>query len=753
MKYFSTNHSLFYKYLLSYVIILIIPIVFMVYFVYNQFIGVLKDELIANNVNTLNRVMYVVDTNLKQLQSLQSQMLMNRSLNPFYALKDPNVALDAVSELKKYTTSNTFIKEAAIYFHGDQYIYTSSSSFTVPFFINNAYKYKNWSEQDFTKDINSVKSPVIRPAEDVALYNGSETTRYITFLCPLSGTGINPTTTAIFMIDENFFTKIMSNSLNEFNANSVILDQNNQIITSLKSTEYIPSINYYKYVNTQETQATEIIEIDNQQFLLSIVKSKETGWKYLSFTPLQAIMKKSVSIQLKFLITLVTLLLIGSVVVYYNMQTNYKPIRQLKMYTDKIWGENTRPGNEIDAVRGAIDYLSTQNSKLIESTQNASKEFILLNLLKGRIRTLEEFNKLGHDFGIKLKKPLYCVFLTLFHTTETTNILSNPELSTSFESTVRQFFDGYVREHLEQNKLVIIVSLDSDELASFKEKIALFHEHLKNIWNTPVTIGIGNTCSNLGDIPVSYIEASSAIDYRLIKGTDSIIFSSELAPQEDFIDAYPHKELDTLKYLIKQGNANEIEHVLSNILSYIRTCDIPLFIARGLCFDLVNITSKAVTEVNRELLLTKSAYPNASLLAEFETIDDLTEAVKNICFNICAYIRESKISQDESLIASLVLYIKDHYMSCDFSIQSMADHFDMTLTNISQYFKNQTGQTIIDYTSNLRMEKAKELLVLSELTLNDIAFRVGYLNASSFIRRFKQLTGLTPGQYIKENRK
>ena len=83
----------------------------------------------------------------------------------------------------------------------------------------------------------------------------------------------------------------------------------------------------------------------------------------------------------------------------------------------------------------------------------------------------------------------------------------------------------------------------------------------------------------------------------------------------------------------------------------------------------------------------------------------------------------------------------------------MEYHFSMTLTNLSQYFKNQTGQTVIDYTTNLRMEKAKELLISTELGLNDIPLQVGYLNVSSFIRRFKQLTGLTPGQYVKERKK
>ena len=62
-------------------------------------------------------------------------------------------------------------------------------------------------------------------------------------------------------------------------------------------------------------------------------------------------------------------------------------------------------------------------------------------------------------------------------------------------------------------------------------------------------------------------------------------------------------------------------------------------------------------------------------------------------------------------------------------------------------------QTIIDYIANLRVDEAKNLLLNTNMSVNDIALNVGYLNSSSFIRRFKQITGLTPVQFIKANKK
>ena len=76
----------------------------------------------------------------------------------------------------------------------------------------------------------------------------------------------------------------------------------------------------------------------------------------------------------------------------------------------------------------------------------------------------------------------------------------------------------------------------------------------------------------------------------------------------------------------------------------------------------------------------------------------------------------------------------------------------MSMTNLSQYFKNHTQKTINDYVTNLRIKKSQELLANTDKQLSEIAEETGYLNTSSFIRRFKQITGVTPGQYAKLSR-
>jgi AraC-like DNA-binding protein len=107
------------------------------------------------------------------------------------------------------------------------------------------------------------------------------------------------------------------------------------------------------------------------------------------------------------------------------------------------------------------------------------------------------------------------------------------------------------------------------------------------------------------------------------------------------------------------------------------------------------------------------------------------------------------IDNADILLDDLKQYIRNNCLRCEFSIQETAEHFHMLLPNLSQFFKEKTGGNILDYSTQIRMQKAKDLLADSKLTLKDISQQVGYYNVSSFIRRFKQIEGMTPGDYRK----
>lgn len=70
-------------------------------------------------------------------------------------------------------------------------------------------------------------------------------------------------------------------------------------------------------------------------------------------------------------------------------------------------------------------------------------------------------------------------------------------------------------------------------------------------------------------------------------------------------------------------------------------------------------------------------------------------------------------------------------------------------TYFSTLFKKETGQNFMDYLTELRISKAKELLCGEELSVQDVAEQVGYRDLKYFSRLFKKLTGVSPSDYKK----
>ncbi|MNE38783.1 HTH-type transcriptional regulator YesS [compost metagenome] len=96
-------------------------------------------------------------------------------------------------------------------------------------------------------------------------------------------------------------------------------------------------------------------------------------------------------------------------------------------------------------------------------------------------------------------------------------------------------------------------------------------------------------------------------------------------------------------------------------------------------------------------------------------------------------------------IDQAMLYIQEHYMD-NISLDSCADYTGTSPFLLSKSFKRVTGQNFIDYLTELRIEKAKELLRDTDLKMNDVALQVGY-QQSYFNRIFKKQEDITPTRY------
>ena len=116
----------------------------------------------------------------------------------------------------------------------------------------------------------------------------------------------------------------------------------------------------------------------------------------------------------------------------------------------------------------------------------------------------------------------------------------------------------------------------------------------------------------------------------------------------------------------------------------------------------------------------------------------------------CRNIQSKRSEKSGSLIEEAMRYIRENY-SRDISLDEVSQEVNISPYYFSKLFKDSTDQNFIEYLTNLRMEKARELLLTTESSMKEICVAVGYADPNYFSRIFKKNTGVTPTEY-KENK-
>lgn len=96
-----------------------------------------------------------------------------------------------------------------------------------------------------------------------------------------------------------------------------------------------------------------------------------------------------------------------------------------------------------------------------------------------------------------------------------------------------------------------------------------------------------------------------------------------------------------------------------------------------------------------------------------------------------------------------IAYINDH-LAENLSLRTIAQQIGISQFYFCRLFKQATGITPYQYLLQQRIERAKQLLLQRQLSIAEVALEVGFSNQSHFTRLFKQMMGITPKRFIQK---
>jgi two-component system response regulator YesN len=138
------------------------------------------------------------------------------------------------------------------------------------------------------------------------------------------------------------------------------------------------------------------------------------------------------------------------------------------------------------------------------------------------------------------------------------------------------------------------------------------------------------------------------------------------------------------------------------------------------------------------------------LLRDIRSMGQFEQAMNRIIEALLAIDAPAETPLYSLLIQKAVRIVQEQYAE-GITLDEIADNLHVTMAYLSGQFNKEVGRPFSVYIRELRLRKAKELLLGSELRTFEIAQQVGYPDPKYFSRVFKEATGMTPGEYQKLN--
>lgn len=313
---------------------------------------------------------------------------------------------------------------------------------------------------------------------------------------------------------------------------------------------------------------------------------------------------------------------------------------------------------------------------------------------------------------------------------------------------------GYIQESIHPvysiinykiDQMVIAVFCDADAFIPVLEAVI---ERSRKELGFSVTIGIGNSYQDLKHMHVSYKEACSAAMLSCIYGRELVYKFNDFNFGNKGYSRQLHILVDTKLYDdLKVGAFEEIKKDIAEIITRIKSSKLELDAINTIIYNIILLSCKTINELGFNVFEVMG--DDFSLHFDVKEIDNLVQLEEwflSFFYKVNEFICQKRSNRNENLIANVKNYIDNNYNK-NITLTSISKDFGISSGYLSVLFNDYIGQNFIDYLSNMRISKAKNLLKSTDMKIYEIADRVGYRDAYYFSTAFKKIVGINPTDY------
>ncbi len=406
----------------------------------------------------------------------------------------------------------------------------------------------------------------------------------------------------------------------------------------------------------------------------------------------------------------------------------------------------------IDAERQKTRLLRQMENKVRQSMPLLRDKF-LVQLLRDPIENESRLNERLDFLGLHLQEgSSLCVMVISVENyyevfsgkQERDRQLVSFALLNIFQELLERHFAGYCFE-MRQGEYSAILMLREDGVfeTELLALVAEVREFLIQHLSIYVTVGVSQEADTLAELNVCYNEAVKAIRNKTYLGTGTTVaIEGSRRQAEGFRLAAKFKKL---MEQVALGDTEVLAALLQETFQAIEMQDEAT--RWDLCFSLIFF---AIPELEEYRDSVDEEFASPRLVCErllcLKTTERMYRLVEQFYIAYSEAARKKRNNPFSAVISQIKNCIHARFDE-NLTVSTIAGEVYLTPTYICLLFKQETGMTINDYLTEVRIKKAKEFLQQPQMKLYDICFAVGYTSPSYFSRLFKKHTGYTPSEY------
>lgn len=266
---------------------------------------------------------------------------------------------------------------------------------------------------------------------------------------------------------------------------------------------------------------------------------------------------------------------------------------------------------------------------------------------------------------------------------------------------------------------------------------------LQREFHISVSIGVSLVRQGEEALQAAFAGAQKALKQRVLKGPFLLMFEKSLKEPASS-EEYPILEERKILEGIFSGNLEKAEKGCRAFFECLRRCRADQVFGY---FHRLYFSTLVQERVCRDLppALRESLWAEA---LDLQYLEEMEKAYAALCRTLVEQLSKTVArSSTETIVYEVKSYIDLHYADPSISLGTLADTAGISAAYLGQIFAKKLGLPCAEYLNQVRMEKAAEMLLKTNLTVQQISGKVGILNTNYFYTLFKKVYGSTPSKY------